>query len=178
MRVHPSIVALVALCCAVPATAADEWKLTGGVTVRVCVTGQCAKSQERFAATLLLDVDEVLCQSAPPRVRTPCGAYRVVRGGEACRPGSVTPDEVGVVVAYRRRWLFEPTNLDEISAALRGCVPGGGFELRGYRHRFRLRGSGRKLRGTGSATLLLRLTLRERVLDVRSRAAYRARPPL
>lgn len=160
-----------------PALAVEEWQLAGGVTVRACVAERCGRSREPFTARLLLDVDEVRCRAAPPRVPTPCGAYRVVRGGQGCRPGTVTPDEVGIVVVRRRRWRLEPTNMDEIVAALRRCVPGRSLVVEGYSHAFNLRRTFRKVKATGHATLRFTLHLGGRVLDVRSRAAYRATPP-
>ena len=157
-----------------PASAVDEWSVRGRVSVRACTAGRCGNTRDRFEGVrLLLDVDPT-CLTNPPRIVTVCGAYRLVRGGPGCRQGTVTPDEVGIVVARRRRLVFEPTNLDELVAALRACVPDGSFELHSYQHTFRPRRLGN--RATGGATLRFTLTLRDRVLLIRSHAGYRATP--
>lgn len=154
----------------------QDWQFRGTATVSACAGGRCGTHGERFEGRLILDVDEPLCRAGSRRQPMPCGTYRVVRGGPGCLPGALTPDEVGIVVGHSRNraWTLEPTNLDEIVAALRECAPGGSLAVLGYRHTLQKRAT-RRLRVTGSARLRLRLTLRGRVLDVRSRATYRVR---
>jgi hypothetical protein len=120
------------LTCPAPARAqVGTWNVEGRVTAVACLAGQCASQSQRVSGTSTLEEN---------------GTYRSPNPGGGCL-GDV-PDEVGTwQLEEHNRIVFEPTNVDEIIAAIEICYPGLSFEFRDYRNKGKLKRGGQLLKG-------------------------------